>query len=107
MYKLLNFNGNHSEKEFLSNNNHQFLQRVIEIVQGYCVSDVEDEATKRRIRKNSGLGDKMMEQKDLCSSVLRKTPKSQWLNNHQQKILETTKKDRYSTLKDSEEAMRQ
>ena len=47
-----------------------------EIAQRYCVSEVEDNAIKRR-RKNSGLGDKMMEQKDLCSSVLRKTPKSQ------------------------------
>ena len=28
---------------------------MIEIVQGYCVSDVEDEATKRRRKKNSGL----------------------------------------------------
>ena len=48
---------------------------MIEIAQGYCVSEVEDNARKRR--KNSGLGDKMIEQKDLCSSVLRKTPKSQ------------------------------
>lgn len=71
----MNLNCNHSEKEFLSNNNHHFLQRVIEIAQGYCVSEVEDNARKRR--KNSGLGDKMIEQKDLCSSVLRKTPKSQ------------------------------
>ena len=77
MYKLLNLNGNHSEKEFLSNSNHHFLQRVIEIAQGYCVSEVEDEAIKRRRNKNSGLGGKIMEQKDLHSSVLRKTLKSQ------------------------------